>query len=281
LAVSRRHASDKLIKYVGQSEPVDSTLVIFERSDSFATIRINPPEPYDLLSRDMTLALTQRFKNLNSQPDLRTVILVGVADNSFCDETDGAEIPKLADAEVSEAARARQGLYDEIENCPIPVIAAIRGSAAGAGIELALACHLRIASPDTTFSFGQIGSDGIETSGRLARLKRQIRSDYATEIIRTRRTVPAAEALRIGLINRIAPEDQLLLEAESLARLISTMAPLAIRAGLEAVTRGTELPLAEGLALESNLFANLFATSDVREGTSAFLEKRKPVFKGR
>jgi enoyl-CoA hydratase len=147
---------------------------------------------------------------------------------------------------------------------------------------LALACHIRIASPNATFSLPETKLGILPGYGGTQRLAREIGKGRALEMMLTARTVGAEEALRIGLVNRVAAaKGGLLTEAEAFAKEIALLAPLAIRACLEAVIRGAELPLREGLALETKLFASLFATEDVGEGTRAFLEKRKPVFKGR
>jgi len=161
----------------------------------------------------------------------------------------------------------------------VPVIAAVGGIAAGDGCELALACHLRIAAANAQFSLTEArpGFDsGYDVRGRLAR---EVGEEVALQML-SGKVVSAEEALRLGLINRLVPAVELLSRAEDLAREIAQLAPLAIRACLEAVTRGNQLPLAEGLALETKLFASLFDSDDVREGTSAFLEKRTPAFKG-
>jgi enoyl-CoA hydratase len=160
------------------------------------------------------------------------------------------------------------------------VIAAINGIAAGGGCELALASHIRIASPNAAFSLPETKLGILPGYGGTQRLAREIGKGRALEMMLTARTIRTEEALRIGLINRVAATGALLIEAEVVAKEIALLAPLAIRACLEAVIRGADLPLREGLALETKLFASLFATEDVREGTRAFLEKRKPVFKG-
>lgn len=260
---------------------MDSSLVIIERNDSFAIIRLNPPEKSKALSRETIVTLKQTFENLENQKDLRAIILISAGDVAFSAETDLAEEPAdVTPSEVRNDYQERQALYDQITKFSVPVIVAVDGLTAGAGLELALACHLRIAHPNASFRFPEARLDSTAGQSAVQQLAREIGSEHALEICRSGRTVLAEEALRIGLINRIAPEGRLLIEAESLARQISTMAPLAIRACLEAVTRGIELPLVEGLTLESQLFASLFATNDVREGTSAFLEKRPPAFKG-
>ncbi len=259
---------------------MDSAFVITKRSDSFEIIRLNRPDKFNALSREMILALNDIFTNIESQPDLRVVILTGAGDKAFCAGTDITELTGLDEDRARDVSARSQALCNQIERCRVPVIAAVNGIAAGGGCELALACHVRIASPNASFSLPETKLGIIPGYGGTQRLAREIGRGRALEIVLTGRTVLAEEALRIGLINRVAGDGGLLTEAESLAGEISNLAPLAIRACLEAVTRGIELPLAEGLALEAQLFSSLFATNDMREGTRAFLEKRPPVFKG-
>ena len=257
-----------------------SELISEERRESFAIIRLNRPEKSNALSGKMIVALREIFTNLGSQPDIRAIILTGAGDRSFCAGTDITELADLDNNRAREVSERGQELCNQIESCGVPVIAAVNGIAAGGGCELALACHMRIASPIASFSLPETKLGIIPGYGGTQRLVREIGRGRALEIILTGRTVRAEEALRIGLTNRIAATGGLLTEAESLAREISNLAPLAIRTCLEAVTRGIELPLTEGLALEAQLFSSLFATNDMREGTRAFLEKRPPIFKG-
>jgi enoyl-CoA hydratase len=220
--------------------------------------------------------LSDLFTDLNSQPDVRAIILTGTGDKAFCTGTDQAELAGLDHDRALEISEREQMLCNQIENCSVPVIAAVNGLATGGGCELALACHLRVASDNAEFSLGETKLDG-----RRQRLAREVVDESAIEIMLSGKTVSAAEALRFGLVNDVVPTAELAAHAERLAHEISQLAPLAIRACLEAVSQGNHLSLAEGLALESKLFATLFATDDVREGTSAFLEKRAPVFKGK
>jgi len=243
---------------------MDSPFINTERSDSHLIIRLNRPEKLNALTQEMILALSDIFLGLNSEPNLRAVILTGTGDEAFCAGTDTTELAGPNDSKLSERNR---DLFSQIESCHVPVIAAVNGIAAGGGCELALACHLRIASANARFSLPEARS-GI------------VRGHEGTLEMLTGKEVSAKEALRFGLINRVVPAAELLARAEDLAREIAQLAPLAIRACLEAVTKGNQLSLAEGLALEAKLFASLFDTDDVREGTSAFLEKRSPVFKG-
>jgi enoyl-CoA hydratase len=256
---------------------MSSPFIFVTQIDSVQIIRLNRPEELNALSREMIRELSNLFTNLNSQPDLRAIILTGTGDNAFCA---GIDSTGADDAQALEVSELSQALCNQIEKCGVPVIAAVSGIASGVGCELALACHLRIASDNAEFSLSETGLGAIPGIGSTQRFAREIGEGSALEMMLTGETVGAEEALRFGLINRVARAGELLAEAERLAHEIAQLAPLAIRACLEAVTRGTQMSLEDGLALESQLFAGLFATDDVREGTSAFLEKRVPVFKG-
>jgi enoyl-CoA hydratase len=251
--------------------------VSIENHASYIVLTLDRPDELNALSAAMIKDLREAFEQIETRGELRSVILTGSGNRAFSAGTDLSGPDEDRAREISEAG---QTLFNQIETCAVPVIAAINGAAGGVGCELALACHLRIVSTSASFTFPEARPASIAGQSTAQRLAREIGIEHALEISRSGRTVFAEEALRIGLINRIAPEDRLLIEAELLARQISTMAPLAIRACLEAVTRGIGLTLNEGLALEAQLFSSLFATNDVREGTSAFLEKRQPVFKG-
>jgi enoyl-CoA hydratase len=257
-----------------------SEFIIEERRESVTIIRLNRKEKLNALSQEMIFTLTQIFTNLESQSELRAIILTATGDQAFCAGTDISELEKLDDARAREASERGQALCNQIEDCRVPVIAAINGIAAGGGCELVLACHIRIGATHAKFSLPETKLGVIPAYGATQRLAREIGYGRALDMMLTGRTVDAEEALRFGLINRVAPAIELLAQAKALANEIAQLAPLAIRACLEAVTRGAELPLAEGLALETKLFASLFGSDDVREGTRAFLEKRPPVFKG-
>jgi enoyl-CoA hydratase len=209
------------------------------------------------------------------------VILTGAGDRAFSAGTDINELAAMDVEEARQAARRGQQVCDRIEGCNVPVIAAVNGLAAGGGFELALACHLRIASTSARFSLPETSLGVIPGYGGTQRLARATGSGRALELMLTGAELSADEALRTGLVNATVAPAALLAEAETLARKIAKLAPLAIRACLKAVTLGLTLPLAEGLELEAELFSGLFATEDVREGTRAFLEKRAPVFQGK
>jgi enoyl-CoA hydratase len=228
----------------------------------------------------MIFELDAVFAKLNDDSELRAIILTATGDQAFCAGTDIAELAATANENAREVSERGQALCNQIENCGVPVIAAVNGVAAGGGCELVLACHLRLASVNAQFSLPETKLGVLPGYGGTQRLAREIGPARALEAMLTGRVINATEALQFGLVNQVVPADELLNAAEALAHEIAQLAPLAIRACLEAVTHGNELPLAAGLRLESELFAGLFATADVREGTRAFLEKRTPVFKG-
>jgi enoyl-CoA hydratase len=256
-------------------------MVDFELRDAWAVVRLNRPEKMNALSRGMLDGLEEAFARVELEGEVRAVILTGAGDRAFCSGTDIGELAALDEFGAWEAARRGQAVCERIERCPVPVIAAVNGLAAGGGCELALACHLRIASTLARFSLPETKLGVIPAYGGTQRLASIIGRGRALEMMLTGASMSADEAQRAGLVNRLTTPAQLLAEAESLAGEINRLAPLAIRACLEAVTRGSRMPLAEGLALEARLFSSLFSTEDMREGTRAFLEKRAPVFKGR
>jgi enoyl-CoA hydratase len=260
---------------------MESPFVRTERRDSIEIIQLNRPEKLNALSREMISALTDLFKRIENERDLRAVILTGSGDKAFCAGTDIEELASKTDhMHALEISERGQALCNQIENCGVPVIAAVNGIAAGGGCELTLACHIRIASTSAQFSLPETRLGVVPAYGGTQRLAREIGDGRALEMILTGRSVAAEEALRFGLINHLTMPADLQSEAEALAAEIAKLAPLAIRACLQAVIKGEELPLSEGLRLEAELFASLFTTEDVREGTRAFLEKRPPIFKG-
>ena len=227
----------------------------------------------------------RRFKHgwtgFAARRDLRAVVLSG-AGADFCAGTDIGELERLDESGALRKAERGQEVFDAVELCGTPVVAAVGGAAAGGGCELALACHLRVAATDARFSLPEARLGVIPAYGGTARLARAVGSGRALAAMLAGDEINAEEALRLGLVNRVVPPERLLAEAEALARaIIEASAPLAVRACLEAVTRGSRLHFGDALKLEAELFARLFSTEDVREGTRAFLEKRKPEFKGK
>lgn len=260
----------------------ENSINLAERG-AWAVVTLNRPEKRNALTRSMLERLSALFADIRSRRDLRAVILTGAGGAAFCAGTDIAELAALDTEGALRASERGQRVCALIEECPVPVICAVNGLAAGGGFELALACHLRVASAEARFLLPETRLGLLPAYGGTQRLARLIGEGRALSVLLAGGELTADEALRIGLVNRTcggAP-DACLAEAETLARAITLQAPLAVRACLEAVTKGAHLPLEEGLALEARLFSRLFTTSDAREGTRAFLEKREPEFEGR
>ncbi|HEX8852810.1 MAG TPA: enoyl-CoA hydratase-related protein [Pyrinomonadaceae bacterium] len=233
------------------------------------------------LTRRMLERLTEIFAGFSARRDLRAVVLCGEPGEAFCAGTDISELDGLDEQGARLASVRGQRACEAIEACGLAVIAAIEGAAAGGGFELALACHLRVASKQARFSLPETRLGMIPAYGGTQRLAHAIGEARALALMLTHESLTADEALRLGVVNRVVETGETVEEALRLADLIAGQsAPLAVRACLEAVTRGARLSLDEGLALEADLFSRLFTTADVREGTRAFLEKRPPAFKG-
>jgi enoyl-CoA hydratase len=243
-------------------------------------VTLDRPARRNALTRAMLERLTELFTSFGGRSELRAAVLTG-AGAAFCAGTDISDLADLDEAAALETARRGQRACEAIELCAVPVIAAVNGAAAGGGCELALACHLRVAARTAAFSLPEINLGALPAYGGTQRLSRAVGRGRALAAMIAGDALPADEALRLGLVNRVVEPDELSAEAESLASLVAAQAPLAVRACLAAVTRGTLLPLEEGLELEAELFSRLFTSEDVREGTRAFLEKRPPVFKGK
>jgi enoyl-CoA hydratase len=257
-------------------------MVTFELHDSVAVVRLDRPEKLNALTCEMLMELGETFRRIEAEGDsIRAVILTGAGDRAFSAGTDINELAAMGEQEALIAAKRGQDVCEQIESCSVPVIAAVGGVASGGGCELALACHIRIASRSARFSLPETRLGVIAGYGGTQRLARATGSGRALGMMLTGAEISADEALRAGLVNRVVDSIELLSEAQRLAREIAALAPLAIRACLKAVTRGLSLPLEDGLALEAQLFSRLFATEDMREGTRAFLEKRAPVFEGK
>ena len=256
------------------------SFIELEQTDGVAIVRLNRPEKLNSLTGEMIQSLSDLFRGFVSDPSLRAVILTGAGEKAFCVGTDIGELVDRSEAEALNISKRGQSLCNLIERSPVPVIAAINGLAVGGGCELALACHIRLATANASFSLPETRLGIVPGYGGTQRMPREVGLSRALEIMLGGREVSSADAERLGLINRVLEPASLLQEAKSLAQDIAGLAPLAIRACLESVRVGSELPLDEGLAVEARLFAALFETADMREGTRAFLEKRKPVFKG-
>jgi enoyl-CoA hydratase len=251
-----------------------------ERDDAVAIVTINRPKVLNALSLAMLGELEAAMTALGDDDAVRCVVITGAGEKSF---VAGADINELAtQSPVGGRSHALQGqqVLDTIETLGKPVIAAINGYALGGGCELAMACTLRIAADTARLGQPEINLGLIPGYGGTQRLARIVGSGRALELLLTGDQISATEAHRLGLVNRVVPAADLMSETRALAAVLAAKPPVAVRYILEAVNRGMQLPLREAEAFEATLFGLAASTDDMREGTSAFLQKRKAEFKG-
>jgi enoyl-CoA hydratase len=248
-------------------------------ADRVATVTVNRPDKLNALNGDIMRELGVLLDELSSRADVGAVVLTG-AGRAF---VAGADIGGLAQAkpgELERFARTGQLLFRRIEQFAKPVIAAVNGFALGGGFELALACHVRIASSGATFGLPEVKLALIPGYGGTQRLPRLIGRGRALQLILTGESIDAAEALRLGVVNAVVESDVLVATAHTIARTMLKNGPVALARAIEAVDAGLDTSLDDGLRLEARLFGSLEATADMRVGTRAFLEKRPAVFRG-
>lgn len=250
-------------------------------ADAIATITVNRPEKMNALDSETLSELSAAFAGIALDPEVRGVIVTGKGEKAFVAGADIAELAELGPMEALELSRRGQAVFREIELSRKPVVAAVNGFALGGGCELALACHLRIASENARFGLPEVKLGIIPGYGGTLRLPRIIGKGRALEMILSGEMVNASEAYRMGLANRIVPSAALQEAARSMLLTILRNGPLAVALAVDSVTRGLEMEMEAGQTLESNLFAILAATGDMKEGIRAFLEKRAADFQGR
>ncbi|HNV74722.1 MAG TPA: enoyl-CoA hydratase-related protein [Gemmatimonadaceae bacterium] len=253
------------------------TLVV---SDRVAVLTVNRPDKLNALN-DATIAELERaIDEVRSRDDIGGVILTGAA-RAFVAGADIAELRRQSPMEGKARAAYGQAVFDKYERSPKPVIAAINGFALGGGCELAMACHIRLASESARFGQPEVKLGITPGYGGTQRLPRLVGRGRALQLLLTGEMIDAAEALRIGLVNKVVPAGELMATAEQMMRQILANAPLALALCIEAVDRGYNATQADGLNLEANHFAILSGTADMAEGMAAFLEKRAATFTGR
>ena len=252
----------------------------FDRDGAVVVITINRPKVLNALNSDTIEELRRAVLEVKRDALVRAVIVTGAGEKSFVAGADINELAVNSPAQGKEHALRGQHIFDLIENLGKPVIAAINGYALGGGCELAMACTVRLASETARLGQPEINLGIIPGYAGTQRLPRLVGKGIALDLLLTGRQITAQEALQIGLVTRVVPPADLMTEAKRLATELSTKAPIAVQYIIEAVNRGLEQPFDKAEFLEATLFGLVASTKDMREGTAAFLEKRKPEFRG-
>jgi len=257
------------------------TTLLLDVADGIATITVNRPDKLNALNADVIRELGLVGERLATDPTIRGAILTGAGPKAFVAGADIAELAQQGPLDGRQRALDGQRAMRSIERCGKPVIAAVNGFALGGGCELAMCCHVRLASTTAKFGQPEVKLGLCPGYGGTVRLPRLVGKGRALELLLTGRMIDADEALRIGLVSRVVAPEALLDEARAMLRGILQMGPLAIAACLDAVDQGHDLTVEDALRIEAAHFGLLSATADMREGTTAFLEKRAPAFSGR
>ena len=255
--------------------------LLLERDGAVAIVTINRPQVLNALNSQTLDELRRAILDLKQDDSVRVVILTGAGEKAFVAGADINELAVQTPTSGREYALAGQHVFDLVENMGKPVIAAINGYALGGGCELAMACTLRLAADTAKVGQPEISLGLIPGYAGTQRLPRLVGKGRAMELILTGTPVGADDALRIGLVNRVVPAADLMASARALAQQLARSAPIAMRYIINAVNKGIEMPFAEASQYEATLFGLVASTDDMREGTAAFLQKRKPEFKGR
>ncbi|MGH7459149.1 MAG: enoyl-CoA hydratase/isomerase family protein [Longimicrobiaceae bacterium] len=251
-----------------------------ELDAGIATITVDRPEKRNALNATVRRELVAALDELGAERELRVLVITGAGDRAFVAGADIGEFAERTPLEQRDAMSGRS-LFEEVAAFPLPVIASINGYALGGGCELALACDLRLAAESAKVGQPEVNLAIIPGGGGTQRLPRLVGYGQAMRLILTGEIVDAEEALRIGLVDRVVPDDQLARETRSWAEKIAEKSPVALRLAKQAVRASLEMPLSAGLAHERELFVTAFASEDRKEGVSAFLDQRSPDFRGR
>ena len=254
--------------------------ILFTTEDGIATLTFNRPKALNALNAALMDELSQALDEVAENEDVRVLILTGAGDKSFVAGADITELATFGPLQAKAFAHKGQAVISKLQGLAIPVIAAVNGFALGGGNEMALACDFIYASENANFGLPEIKLGLIPGFGGTQRLPRLIGANRAKEMIFTGKMISAAEALEIGMVNRVFIPDALMDEALNTARLIASKGKVSLRAAKQTVNGGLNVDLATGLDIECETFALCMASEDAKEGTTAFLEKRKASFKG-
>jgi enoyl-CoA hydratase len=252
-----------------------------ERREQVTVLFVNRPQVLNAINRETLAEIGEAVRAFTADASQGALVFTGQGEKAFISGADINELASLGPAAAEDISRFGQAVVDLLEQSPKPVIAAVNGYAFGGGCELALACHMRLASENAVLGLPEVKLGIIPGYGGTQRLPRLVGPGRALELILSGRNIKADEAERIGLVNRVVPQAELLAEAVKLAQAILKNGPLAVSAAIECVVRGLQLPLDQGLRFESGRFGILAASDDMHEGLQAFLDKRPANFKRR
>jgi enoyl-CoA hydratase/carnithine racemase len=255
--------------------------VVYEKKGTIAYVTVNRPKVLNALNTPTWADLRAAFEDARDDTAVRGVILTGAGDKAFIAGADISELAHATALEAEQSSRLGQEVLDLIENLGKPVIAAVNGFALGGGCETAMACTIRIAVENAKFGQPEVKLGLVPGGGGTQRLPRLVGKGRALHLILSGEMISAQEAYRIGLVNEIVPAADLITRAEAILSKIAANAPIAVKFALEAANKGMETSQGEGQLLEASYFGLCAATEDKKEGTSAFLEKRAPQFRGR
>ena len=252
--------------------------IVVERDGPVAIVTMNRPQQMNALSYGLVKELALAMESLDQDPEIRAIVVTG-GEKVFAA---GADIKEMADAGPGdEILQGRLAYRDRINKITKPVIAAVSGFALGGGCELAMSCDIIIASETARFGQPEVNLATIPGSGGTQRLTKAVGKYKAMELVLSGEAISASEAERLGLVNKVVPVELLIEEAKGIAKKIAAKPPLAVKVAKEAILKAWNAPLDQGLEFERESFYRLFGSEDRKEGMRAFLEKRKPVFKGR
>lgn len=257
-----------------------SELMQITREDRLAIVTINRP-PVNAINQELMDALEAAFSELEKDQSIGVVIITGAGEKAFVAGADITQFPMLTGANGEKMSQRGQSVFQKIADFPVPVIAAVNGFALGGGLELALACDIRVMAENARVGQPEVILGILPGYGGTQRLPRTIAPGKAKELIYTGSMIDAAEAYRIGLADHLVPVGESLNKARAIAQQILKAGPVAVRLVKQAVDRGLEQSLEEGQKTEADLFARLCDTEDQKEGARAFIEKRPPAFKGK
>jgi enoyl-CoA hydratase/carnithine racemase len=253
----------------------------YEKKNAIAYITVDRPKVLNALNTATMAELREAFTAAKNDAEVRVVIFTGAGEKAFIAGADISELNKQNPVEAKEYTHRGQAVLDLIENLGKPVIACINGFALGGGCEIAMACTMRLASENAKLGQPEVKLGLIPGYGGTQRLPRLVGKGLAMQLVLAGEQITAQEAHRIGLVNEVVAQAELVPRAEAIAQKVAANAPLAVQYAMEAVNKGMDMTLAEGLYLEASLFGLICATEDKNEGTNAFLEKRPAQFKGK